>query len=171
MSRLTINNTEKPSIIYQEINKQETIDDCSDSYLTFSLTGSGTFPLSMISNIEPGGGYVRLSTTNNIINHNGNMVNNVQFITAWTDPQGGIHSQQDDMVITVNGTENFYLEVRASEVCRDTTTNNVILLSCWNGQSSWSLPSATVSLESNGNLLSSLLNIKKLSPCDSISAE
>ena len=171
MSILTINSTEKPSIIYQEINKQEIIGDCSDSYLTFSLTGNGTFPLSMISNIEPGGGYVRLSTTNNIINHNGNMVNNVQFITGWTDPQGGSHSQQDDMVITVNGTENFYLEVRASEVCRDSTTNNMILLSCWNGQSSWSSPSATVSLESNGNLLSSLLNIKKLSPCDSISSE
>ena len=28
MSTLTINNTEKPSIIYQEINKQEIIDDC-----------------------------------------------------------------------------------------------------------------------------------------------
>ena len=69
MSTLIINNAVKPSIIYQEINKQETIDGCSNSYLTFSLTGNGTFPLSMISNIEPGGGYVRLSTTNNIINH------------------------------------------------------------------------------------------------------
>ena len=171
MSILTINNVEKPSIIYQEINKQETIDDCLNSYLTFSLTGNGTFPLSMISNIEPGGGYVRLSTTNDIINHNGNMVKYVEFITGWTDPQGGSHSQQDDVIITVNGTENFYLEVRASEVCRDSTTNNMILLSCWNGQSSWSSPSANVYLESNGNLLSSLLNIKKLSPCDSISAE
>ena len=171
MSILTINNVEKPSIIYQEINKQETIGDCSNSYLTFSLTGNGTFPLSMISNIEPGGGYVRLSTTNNIINHNGNMVNHVEFITGWTDPQGGSHSQQDDVIITVNGTENFYLEVRASEVCRDSTTNNMILLSCWNGQSSWSSPSANVSLESNGNLLSSLLNIKKLSPCDIIPTE
>ena len=171
MSILTINNAEQPSIIYQEINKREIIDGCSNSYLAFSLTGNGTFPLSMISNMEPGGGYVRLSTTNNVINHNGNMVNYVQFITDWTDPQGGSHSQQDDMVITVNGTENFYLEVRASEVCRDSTTNNMILLSCWNGQSSWSSPSATVSLESNGNLLSSLLNIKKLSPCDSISVE
>ena len=171
MSILTINNSEKPSISYQEINKQETIDDCFNSYLTFYLTGNGTFPLSMISNIEPGGGYVRLSTTNDIINHNGNMVNYVEFITGWTDPQGGSHSKQDDVIITVNGTENFYLEVRASEVCRDSTTNNMILLSCWNGQSSWSSPSATVSLESNGNLLSSLLNIKKLSPCDSISPE
>ena len=168
MSILTINNVEKPSIIYQEINKQETIDDCLDSYLTFSLTGNGTFPLSMISNIEPGGGYVRLSTTNNIINHNGNMVNYVEFIT---DTQRGSHSQQDDVIITVNGTENFYLEARASKVCRDSTSSNMILLSCWAGQSSWSSPSATVSLESNGNLLSSLLNIKKLSPCDIIPTE
>lgn len=171
MSILTINNVEKPSIIYQEINKQETIDDCSDSYLTFSLTGNGTFPLSMISSIEPGGGYVGLFTTNNIINHNGNMVNYVEFITSWTDPQGGSHSQQDDVIITVNGTENFYLEARASKLCRDSISDSIILLSCWVGQSSWSSPSATVSLESNGNLLSSLLNIKKLSPCDSISAE
>ena len=171
MSILTINNAEKPSIIYQEINRQEIIEDCSDSYLTFSLTGNGTFPLSMISIIAPGGGYVRLSTTNNVINHNGNMVNYVEFITGWTDPQGGSHSQQDDMIIMVNGTENFYLEVRASKVCKDSTTNNMILLSCWNGQSTMSLPLATVSLESNGNLLSSLLNIKKLSPCESILVE
>ena len=171
MSTLTINNAVKPSIIYQEINKQETIDDCSDSYLTFSLTGNGTFPLSMISNIEPGGGYVRLSTTNNIINHNGNMVNYVEFATAWTDPSGGSHQQQDDMIITINGSENFFVKTRASKMCRESISNSIILLSCWNGQSSWSSPSATVSLESNGNVLSNLLNIKKLSPCNSISAE
>ena len=171
MSVLTINNAVKPSIIYQEINKQETIDGCLNSYLTFSLTGNGTFPLSMISNIEPGGGYVRLSTTNNIINHNGNMVNYVEFITGWTDPYGGSHQQQDDMIITINGSENFFVEIRASEMCRESISNSMILLSCWNGQSSWSSPSATVSLESNGNVLSNLLNIKKLSPCNSISAE
>ena len=171
MSTLTINNAVKPSIIYQEINKQETIDGCLNSYLTFSLTGNGTFPLSMISGIEPGEGYVRLSTTNNIINHNGNMVNYVEFVTAWTDPYGGSHQQQDDMIITINGSENFFVEIRASETCRDSISNSRILLYCWNGQSSWSSPSATVSLESNGNVLSNLLNIKKLSPCDSISAE
>ena len=167
MSILTINNAVKPSIIYQEINKQETIDGCSDSYLTFSLTGNGTFPLSMISGIEPGGGYVRLSTTNNIINHNGTMVNYVEFITA----AGGSHQQQDDMIITINGSENFFVEIRASEICKASTTDSMILLSCWGGQGSWSSPSATVSLESNGNALSNLLNIKKLSPCDIISVE
>ena len=168
MSTLTINNAVKPSIIYQEINKQETIDDCSNSYLTFSLTGNGTFPLSMISSIEPGGGYVRLSTTNNIINRNGTMVNYVEFAT---DPSVGGHQQQDDMIITINGSENFFVEARASELCRASSTTTTIRLSCWNGQSSWSSPSATVSLESNGNALSYLLNIKKLSPCDIILTE
>ena len=171
MSTLTINNAVKPSIIYQEINKQETIEGCSNSYLTFSLTGNGTFPLSMISNIEPGGGYVRLSTTNNIINHNGNMVNYVEFIAGWTDPYGGSHQQQDDMIITINGSENFFVEIRASEICRDSTTNNMILLSCWEGQSSYTLTSGMVYLESNDSIISSLLNTKKLSPCNSISAE
>ena len=171
MSTLTINNAVKPSIIYQEINKQETIEGCSNSYLTFSLTGNGTFPLSMISNIEPGGGYVRLSTTNNIINHNGNMVNYVEFITGWTGPYGGSHQQQDDMIITINGSENFFVEIRASEICRDSTTNNMILLSCWEGQSSYTLTSGMVYLESNDSIISSLLHTKKLSPCNSISAE
>lgn len=170
MSVLTIINAPKTNL-YNEIDRLENVDNCSNSNLVFTLSGVGVFPISMLSNIEPGGGYVKINTTNNIIQHNGSYVNVVEFNTGWTDPQGGSHFQEDQMTITLNGTETFGLEVKASEVCRDSTTQNMILLTCWEGQQGGSYPSANVSLTHNGQLLTSLSNIKHMSPCDSISAE
>lgn len=166
MSTLTIINAAKP-FLFLESNRVEVIDACGDSQTTITLTGVGIYQMSLNMQVEPGGGYVRLNTTNPIFNLGAGMVNNVEFYTGWTGDDGGSHSELKEFSVTLNGSETLTLVVVASHICKplNQPTNSII---CWDGSGAFSYPSAYAQFKNENDIITTLTNVPKMQYCDGI---